>query len=123
MDRVLRLTYALSLTGLCEINSSFDTGVLRIAYTGQNRNGSYISKEAFERCVKTMYNCPIVCNYDRDSDTFGGHDIEVVRDDDGSMRLVNLTTPVGCIRNQRSTGLRRLKRMTGLSMSIFVRKC
>lgn len=97
MDRVLRLTYASSLTGLCEINSSFDTGVLRIAYTGQNKNGSYISKEAFERCVKTMYNCPIVCNYDRDSDTFGGHDIEVVRDDDGSMRLVNLTTPVGCI--------------------------
>ena len=97
MDQVLRLTYASSLTGLCEINSSFDTGVLRIAYTGANRNGSYISKEAFERCIQTMYNCPIVCNYDRDSDSLGGHDVEVVRDDDGSMRLVNLTTPVGCI--------------------------
>ena len=97
MDQVLRLTYASSLTGLCEINSSFDTGVLRIAYTGANRNGSYISKEAFERCIQTMYNCPIVCNYDRNSDSLGGHDVEVVRDDDGSMRLVNLTTPVGCI--------------------------
>lgn len=97
MNKVLNLTYASSLTRLCEINSSFDTGVLRIAYAGENRNGSCIDKQTFEKCIKTIYNCPIVCNYSRESDTLGGHDMEPVRDDDGSLRLVNITEPVGCI--------------------------
>ena len=97
MEKVLNLTYASSLTDLCEVNSSFDAGVLRVAYPGENRNKSNISKEAFEKNIKTMYNCPIVCNYDRETDELGGHDMEVVRDADGALSLVNLTTPVGCI--------------------------
>lgn len=96
-NKILNLTFASSITNLCEVNSSFDSGILRIAYAGANRNGSAISKETFERCVKTIYNCPIVCNYDRESDTLGGHDMEVVRQKDGGMTIVNLTTPVGCI--------------------------
>ena len=96
-NKVLNLTYASSLTNLCEVNSSFDSGVLRIAYTGANRNGSSISKEVFEKCMRTIFNCPIVCNYDRDSDTLGGHDVELVRHNDGRLVMVNLTTPVGCI--------------------------
>ena len=97
MGQVLNLTYASSLTNLCELNSSFDKGTLRIAYTGRNRNGSYISKEAFVNCIRTMYNCPVVCNYDRETDTLGGHDMEVVRGADGGLRIINATTPVGCI--------------------------
>ena len=97
MNKVLNVTYASSLTDLCSLNSSFDQGVLRIAYAGENRNKSYISKKTFERCVKTMYNCPIVCNYDRETNTLGGHDMEVVRVADGGLKLVNSTTPVGCI--------------------------
>ena len=49
---ILNLTYASSLTDLCEINSSFDSGILRIAYTGDNRNGSSISKDVFEDALK-----------------------------------------------------------------------
>lgn len=100
MKKVVNMTYASSLTNLCEVNSSFDTGILRIAYTGKNRNKSAISKEAFERCIKTMYNCPVVCRYDRESDSLGGHDMEVVRDADGGLKIVNTTTPVGVIPNQ-----------------------
>ena len=96
-NKVLNLTFASSITDLCEVNSSFDSGILRIAYTGENRNGSAISKDVFERCIKTIFNCPIVCNYDRESDTLGGHDMEVVREKDGALVLVNITTPVGCI--------------------------
>lgn len=94
---VLNITFASSLTNLCEINSSFDSGVLRIAYPGKNRNMTLIDKETFERCIKTMYNCPIVCNYDRETDSLGGHDVEVVKDNDGSIRIINATTPVGVI--------------------------
>lgn len=95
--KILNLTYASSITNLCEVNSSFDSGILRIAYTGVNRNGSSISKSVFEKCVNTIYNCPIVCNYDRETDTLGGHDIEIVHDSDGDLKLINLTQPVGCI--------------------------
>lgn len=97
MDKVINITYASSLDSLCSLNSSFDQGVLRIAYHGQNRNKSSISKQTFENCVKTMYNCPIVCNYDRDTDTLGGHDMEIVRGSDGVLRVINATTPVGLV--------------------------
>ena len=97
MEQVMNLTFASSLTDLCELNSSFDRGILKIAYVGDNRNKSSISKQAFLNCMKTMYNCPIVCNYDRETDTLGGHDMKVVRGADGGLRLINATTPVGCI--------------------------
>ena len=97
MNKVAHMTYSSSLSSLCEINSSFDTGVLRIAYTGKNRNGSSISKEAFENSIKTMYNCPIVCNYDRETDSIGGHDMALVSSKDGDLKIVNCTMPVGVI--------------------------
>lgn len=97
MDKVLNMTFASSLTNLCEINSSFDAGILRICYTGDNRNGSNISKQAIENNIKSIYNCPIVCNYDRETDTLGGHDMEVVRDEDGGLYVANITQPVGVI--------------------------
>ena len=97
MGKVVHMAYSSSLSSLCEINSSFDTGVLRIAYTGANRNGSFISKETFERCIETLYNCPIVCHYNRETDSIGGHDMELVSGEDGSMRLVNKTIPIGVI--------------------------
>lgn len=96
-NEVLNLTYASSLTHLCEVNSSFDSGVLRIAYAGTNRNGSAISKMAFEKSLKTIYNCPVVCNYDRETETLGGHDMELVHGEDGSLRVVNITQPIGVI--------------------------
>lgn len=97
MDKVINMTYASSLTNLCEINSSFDTGILRICYTGDNRNGSHISKDTIKKSLQTIYNCPIVCNYDRESNTLGGHDIELVRDSNGSLHIINVTQPVGVI--------------------------
>lgn len=96
-NKVLRLTYASALSDLKEANSSFDSGILQIAYAGVNRNGSSISRDAFEKAIPSMYNCPVVCNYDRETDTLGGHDVEVVRNDDGELKLINMTTPVGVI--------------------------
>lgn len=97
MAEVLKMTFASSLTDICEINSSFDKGILRICYTGENRNKTSISKEAIKSAIKTMYNCPVVCHYDRETDSFGGHDIEIAYDADGTPKLVNLTQPVGVI--------------------------
>lgn len=97
MKDVLKLTFASSLTEMCNVNQSFDKGVLRVCYTGKNRNGSFISKETLENALKTISNCPVVCNYDRDTDSLGGHDMSVEEGFDGELELVNLTQPVGVI--------------------------
>lgn len=96
MSEHLKITYSSSIDKLCEINSSFDKGILKVAYHGDNRNGSSISKDAFERSMKTIYNCPIVCNYNRETDSIGSHDVDiVVKDND--VKIVNITQPVGVI--------------------------
>lgn len=100
---ILNLTYASSLTDICELNSSFDTAVLRIAYPGNNRNGSNIEKNVFERCLPSIYNCPVVCNYDRETDSLGGHDMAAVRDANGEVKLINLTTPIGVVPERART--------------------
>lgn len=97
MGKIMHLTYSSSLTKLCEVNSSFDTGVLRVAYTNANRNGSFIGKDAYERSIQTIYNVPIVCNYSREEDSIGGHDCELVKSEDGDLKIVNVTTPVGVV--------------------------
>lgn len=97
MGEILNLTFASSLTKLCEINSSFDKGILKVCYVGHNRNNTFFAKEDIERCIKTLFNCPVVCHYNRETDSIGGHDVELIRDSDGNLRLVNLTTPVGVI--------------------------
>lgn len=92
----MKITFNSSVEKLCEVNNSFDSGVLKVAYVGRNRNGSSISKEVFEKCMDTIYNCPIVCNYNRERDEIGSHDIEVVVKD-GVPTIVNITHPVGVI--------------------------
>lgn len=97
MNKVLNLTFASSLDGLCELNSSFDKGKLRIAYTGQNRNKSCIEKPAFEKATSSLKGVPVVCNYNVENDSIGGHDMSIVTDNNGDIRLVNLTEPVGFV--------------------------
>lgn len=92
----MQIVFSSNISNLVEQNSSFDSGVLRVAYTGKNRNNSFISKETFNRCLPTIFNCPIVCRYDRDTDTIGSHDMELVSNSEG-MRIVNITQPVGVV--------------------------
>lgn len=115
MEKAMNLTYSSSLTQFRELNPSFDIGRLRIAYHGKNRNGSYISKESFERAIPTMFNCPVVCRYDRASDTIGSHDIMLVRDPDesSSFKLINLTTPVGVVPESATWNWERVKEKDG----------
>lgn len=97
MANTLTMTYASSITNICELNSSFDIGVLKVCYVGDNRNGSSISKDVLMSCAKTMFNVPVVCHYNRESNSLGGHDMEVFKDNTGNLRLVNLTQPVGVV--------------------------
>lgn len=96
MDKGMWLQYPSSIEQIVEQNESFDSCVIKICYTGKNRNRSSISREAIEDAIPSIYNCPIVCNYNVSDDTIGGHDVEVVSTNNG-MRLINLTDAVGVI--------------------------
>lgn len=95
-ERKFNIVYESAVEKLTEINSSFDKGILRVAYTGKNRNKSFISKSTFEKCINTIYNVPIVCNYNRETDSIGAHDVEIVKTSKG-MKLINITQPVGVV--------------------------
>ena len=97
MADTLQLQFESSLTDLCSKNSSFEAGIMRVCYPGLNRNKSSIAREDIERCIPTMYNCPIVCTYHRDSDTLGGHDVALVHDSEGNLKPVNVTVPCGVV--------------------------
>ncbi len=96
-EKTMRLEYSSALTNLIDVNPSFDMATLRIAYTGKNRNYSFISKEAFERAVPSMFGCPVVANYLRDDDEIGAHDAEFLTRENGDIDYVNLTQPVGFV--------------------------
>lgn len=98
MEDITTVTYASSLTDICEYNSSFDKGTLAVCYHGKNRNKTFISKETLLRCAqKSLKYVPVVCNYIREVDEIGGHDREIVQDSDGQYKFVNITDPVGVV--------------------------
>ena len=101
MNKITNVIYtfdnALDVSSICEANRSFDKGVLRIAYHGDNRNGTNISKKAFEDAIPSLANVPVVTHYMRRTDELGGHDMELVKGDDGRDYLVYVTEPVGVV--------------------------
>lgn len=101
MNKITNVTYtfdkALDIDSICEMNSSFDKGVLHIAYHGKNRNGTNISKNAFEAAIPSLANVPVVTHYMRQRDELGGHDMELVTGNDGQDYLVYATDPVGVV--------------------------
>ncbi len=86
-----------SLYDVKEVNPSFLSGSLKVMYLGPNRNGSFFSREAVEKALPTMKNVPIVCHWDDVAGEIGGHDVDVVADKNGVLRLKNLTEPCGVV--------------------------
>lgn len=96
-SKIMNLTFASSLTDVVEANESFDMGVLRIAYEGENRNKSSISHDAFVKALDSIKCVPVVAHYSVEDDRIGGHDVGVVKDSKGNLRLINYTEPVGVV--------------------------
>lgn len=96
------IVFSSSIENLTEVNSSFDRGVMKIAYHGGNRNKMYISKKAFNEAIPSIFNCPVVCNYSRETDSIGAHDVDIVKKDN-TIKMVNITTPVGVVPESANT--------------------
>ena len=100
MGKLMNLNYDFdgsSVYGFEDVNSSFARGSIKILYTGQNRNGSRISREAAEHALPSLKYVPIVCHMDYENNEIGGHDIALVETGDGDLRVRNATEPVGVV--------------------------
>ena len=82
-----------------KVNNRFAKVKIRIAYAGENRNGSFISKEAFERASHTLKYTPIV-GYMCEDGEFDGHTekIEII---DGEWNIETLTRPYGVVSDEK----------------------
>lgn len=96
MQNIMQIEFSSRFSEIIDKNKSFAMGKLLIAYTGLNRNNTFISKESFEKAIPSMYNCPIVAKYTRDTDEIEEHSGEWV-DKNGKRVYVNTTHPVGVV--------------------------
>ena len=62
-------------------------------YTGNNRNGSYISKETAEKMARSLPNIPIVGEWSEDTEDYTSHGQEQLQN--GKMRTT--TRPIGVV--------------------------
>lgn len=83
-------------TNIEKINPLFSKVKIRIAYTGTNRNNSYISRESFEKALPTIYNCPIIGEFIEAVEDFGSHGGKIEISDKG-IKYIQTTKPYGII--------------------------
>lgn len=85
------------------INQEFTLCKVYICALDKNRNLSYISKEAAEAALPTLYNCPVIGHIYEDEDGvyhMGGHDLALEQDNEGRLRFKSLCVPYGVIHQQ-----------------------
>lgn len=91
-----RLKFNTTISNFEKVNPNFTKATSKVAYTDLNRNNSFISKEAFEKSMYSIFNIPIVGEYDEENDNFKGHGgmYEVV---DGKVVYKDTTKPYGVV--------------------------
>lgn len=78
-------------------NPLFSVGKIYVMHTGENPNGSYISKETVERNLKTISNIPIIGEFSVEAENFKGHGGEVLITEEGEMNYIHTTSPLGVV--------------------------
>lgn len=85
-----------TLDEIVSLNDQLAKARLRVAYTGVNRNGSIISRTAFEKAAATLPYQPVVAHYIKENEDFGGHDVEW-EDDGEECKMIPQTNVIGVV--------------------------
>lgn len=70
--------------------------VIKLVYVGQNRNGSFMSKDTLIKIAPSVRACPIVGCYREDIEDFGDHG-HVITIEDGEVKFACKTVPYGFV--------------------------
>lgn len=79
-----------------EVNPLMSKTEIKILYTEENRNRSYISKEVATEMAKTLRGCPIVGAFKEEKGDFTDHGERVIIDDEG-VKFNCVTKPYGFV--------------------------
>ncbi|MEC0031196.1 hypothetical protein P4L24_25535 [Bacillus cereus] len=85
------------ISGVEQVNPLFSKCKIRVMTYGENENRSFISKEAVEKAIPTIFNIPIVGEYKRVADNYGGHGGKMEITEDGDFKYVHTTKPIGVV--------------------------
>lgn len=99
----LKAEYKVVKNSAKKLNSQFMLVDILVAYTGDNRNYSSISKKAFEDAMPSLYGIPLVAERvieedDQSKETWGSHGGKIVIDDSG-IKYEQTTRPYGFVTN------------------------
>lgn len=78
------------------LNPGISKADVKVLYLGENRNGSFINKEAAMKMSETLRACPIVGAYRKDIDDFGDHG-EIIHIENGEITFDCATVPYGFV--------------------------
>lgn len=78
------------------LNSEISKGKAYILYTLLNRNNSYISKEAVESALDSLFYIPVVGEYKKEKGDMGSHGGRIEITDEG-IEWIQTTVPYGCV--------------------------
>lgn len=84
-------------SNITKFNSQFSKCNVAVAYHGDNRNYSSISKEVFEKMIPSLYGIPIVGEWKEED--YGSHGGKIEISDDG-INYIETTKPYGFIDSQ-----------------------
>lgn len=79
-----------------DINPLMSSCEIKVFYLGENRNGSFISKQVAAEMAKTLRGAPIVGYYKKDKKDFADHGDQMILDDEG-FHFNCLTKPYGFV--------------------------
>ena len=97
IDKKQNFTSKIFSQDIEKINPFFSKVKIYVLYEGFNRNGSYLSRNAIEKAIPTLYNIPIVGEYLVEEQNFGGHGAKVVKNEQGEFQMVLSTRPYGVV--------------------------
>ncbi|MDY8023390.1 hypothetical protein [Paenibacillus polymyxa] len=73
IDKNKVMKFNVQIEDIKKVNSLFSQCKIRVLYTGLNRNNAYIAEETVEEAASTIFNTPIIGEYNKDTENFGGH--------------------------------------------------
>lgn len=123
MDNKLAVEFAGKIIPQKPINDSFTLAKCYVMSVGKNRKQLDITKEATEDALPTLFNIPVVGHLYQGEDGqwhMGGHDKELIKDENGKYKFKRLTVPFGVVPNQENAHFEEILDKDGVKREYLV---
>lgn len=95
-----RISFDAKIVPVAPINHEFTLAKCYVMATGANRNGSFITEDAVNKAIPTLFNLPVIAHLYEDEDGdyhVGGHDMKIVKNKDGGYEFKSVCVPFGVV--------------------------